>query len=304
MEVSLKRIKYFVTVARSNHFGRAAKELHVSQPPLSQQIRLLEKELGVDLFVRTTRRVELTEAGRVLYEGARSAVDDLKRVIVRAQSIHHGNAGRLRIGFVSTSTFHVLPETLTAFRNSFPEATLELFHMTSSQQAEAFQKGQIDVGFLRTVPPGVASMVVQREPFLVALPVNHPLAKKRLIDVKALATEPFVMWDRKQTHGIASDVLALCEKHGFVPRIILEVTNPAAMLSVVAGRMGVAIVPSSALQLRQAALAFRSLNDADAYSQLALAWSSENGSGLLKQFVSLVRTRTGEKKRVVRKASA
>lgn len=131
---------------------------------MSQQIRLLEKELAVDLFTRTTRRVELTEAGRVFYEGTKTLVDDLNRAIVRAQSVHRGHAGHLRIGFVSTSTFSRLPESLNAFRKRYPNATLELFHITSSQQAEALQKEQIDVGFLRTVPYGVASRVIQREP--------------------------------------------------------------------------------------------------------------------------------------------
>lgn len=283
----LKRLKYFVTVARTRHFGRAARELHISQPPLSQQIRLLEKELGIDLFLRTTRRVELTEAGRVFYDGTKTLVDDLNRAIIRAQSVHRGHAGQLRIGFVSTSTFRRLPETISAFRARYPNATLELFHMTSSQQAEAFQKEQIDVGFLRTVPHGVASRIIQREPLFAALPPNHALAKTRRLAVAALARERFVMWDRKQTSGIAQTILDLCHRHGFEPDIILEVTNPAAMLSLVAGGMGVAIVPSSALQLRQDSLVVRPLDDCKAYSDLSLAWRPDNKSRLVEHFVSL-----------------
>jgi len=290
----MKRIRYFLTVARLRHFGRAAKELHISQPPLSQQIRLLEKELGVDLLVRTTRSVDLTEAGRVLYDGGAKAVAELERAIAAAQRIHRGEGGLLRIGFVSTAASKVLPDALSRLRKRYPDATVELFHLTSSQQAEAFEKGEIDAGFLRTVPPqDVDASVIQREPLYAALPVGHRLARQRSLSVAALAAEPFVMWERRQTSGIALETLELCRKHGFEPRIALEVTNPSAMLSLVAGGEGVAIVPASALNLRQEALVFRRLQGRDAISCLYLAWRRNTESALMKRFVALVSEKSG-----------
>lgn len=283
-----KRITYFVTVAKLRHFGRAAKELNMSQPPLSQQIRLLEKELGVSLLITTTRSVELTEAGKALYEGASRALDELAKAVAAAQRIQRGEGGLLRIGFVSTAASQVLPRALSTLRARYPHATVELQHLTSSQQETAFQNGTIDAGFCRTVPKsGVESRVIQREPLYVALPVGHALAARRTLKVTALADQAFVMWERRQTSGIALEIIGLCRKHGFEPRIALEVTNPSAMLSLVAAGVGVAIVPASALSLRQEAIVARPISSRDAFSQLSLAWRTDAKSKLLASFVAL-----------------
>ena len=285
------RIRYFVAVAEARHFARAAEKLHMSQPPLSQQIQLLEKQLGIQLLTRTTRRVELTEAGQILYEGAKRALDQLDQAILHAQRAQRGEAGLLRVGFVSTAAFQLLSEVLRAFRRRYPQATLELFHLTSAQQAAAFEARTIDVGFLREPPPGgdIEVEVIDREPLFVALPATHALAKRKSISVRALRNEPFVMWDRHQTPGIAQTILELCARHGFHPNIALEVTNPPAMLSLVAGGVGVAIVPVSAMRLRPEAVMFRPLDDRTAYSPMALAWRSDNTRELLPHFVALVR---------------
>jgi len=169
------RIRYFVAVAEARHFARAAEKLHMSQPPLSQQIQLLEKQLGIQLLTRTTRRVELTEAGQILYEGAKRALDQLDQAILHAQRAQRGEAGLLRVGFVSTAAFQLLSEVLRAFRRRYPQATLELFHLTSAQQAAAFEARTIDVGFLREPPPGgdIEVEVIDREPLFVALPATR-----------------------------------------------------------------------------------------------------------------------------------
>lgn len=285
-----KRIQYFVSVAEQLHFGRAAEKLHMSQPPLSQQIQLLEKELGTQLLTRTTRRVELTEAGEILYAGAKRAMDQLEQSILQAQRVQRGEAGLLRVGFVSTAAFQLLSDVLRAFRQRYPHATLELFHLTSAQQAAAFEARTIDVGFLRD-PPGshIEVEIIDKEPLVVALPMAHPLAKRTSIPVQALKNQPFVIWDRQQTAGIAQTILELCTRHGFHPIIALEVTNPPAMLSLVAAGVGVAIMPLSATHLRPTGVAFRPLNDKNAYSPMALAWRSDNRRELLPGFIALVR---------------
>jgi len=262
----------------------------MSQPPLSQQIQLLEKELGTQLLIRTTRRVELTEAGEILYEGAKRALGQLEQALLQAQRVQRGEAGRLRVGFVSTAAFQLLTDVLRAFRLRYPHATLELFHLTSAQQAAAFDARTIDVGFLRDPPGGdVEVEIIVKDPLVVALPVTHPLAKRTTIAMRALKDQPFVIWDRQQTTGIAQTILDLCTRHGFHPTIALEVTNPPAMLSLVAGGVGVAIVPLSATHLRPKAVVFRPLDDKSAYSPMALAWRSDNTRELLPGFIALVR---------------
>ena len=290
MNINSSRVRYFVAVAEERHFGRAAEKLHMSQPPLSQQIQLLEKELGTQLLTRTTRRVELTEAGQILYAGAKRALDQLDQAILHAQRVQQGEAGLLRVGFVSTAAFQLLSDVLRAFRQRYPQATLELFHLTSAQQAAAFEARTIDVGFLRDPPGGnVQVEVMDKDPLIVALPVKHPLAKRKSISMRALKDEPFVMWDRQQTAGIARTILDLCARQGFQPTIALEVTNPPAMLSLVASGVGVAIVPLSAMHLRPEAIALRPLDDRNAYSPMALAWRRDNTRQLLPRFVALVR---------------
>lgn len=284
------RIRYFVAVAQEQHFGRAAQKLHMSQPPLSQQIRLLEQELGVQLLIRTTRRVELTEAGKALYDGAKPALEQLDQAIVRAQRVHRGDAGLLRIGFVSTAAFQTLSDVLRAFREQYPDVTLELFHMTSLEQSAAFAARTIDVGLLREPPGGdVAFEVLDREPLMVALPARHPLARLKLVPVRDLKNVPFVMWSRQQSPAMAQTTMELCRRHGFQPTIALEVTNPHVMLSLVAGGVGAAIVPISRRSLRTASVAFRPLDDRHAHSPMGIAWRNDNPIDLVPRFVGLVR---------------
>jgi DNA-binding transcriptional LysR family regulator len=196
----------------------------------------------------------------------------------------------LRVGFVSTAAFQLLSDVLRAFRQRYPHATLELFHLTSAQQAAAFEARTLDVGFLRAPPGGeVEAEVIDRDPLVVALPATHPLARRTSIPVRALKDQAFVMWDRQQTAGIAQTILDLCARHGFRPIIALEVTNPPAMLSLVAGGVGVAIVPLSATHLRPERVAFRPLQDQNAYSPMSLAWRSDNRRELLPRFIALVR---------------
>jgi DNA-binding transcriptional LysR family regulator len=291
----MKRIEYFLAVAEEQHFGRAARKLHMSQPPLSHQVRLLEKELGMDLFVRTTRHVELTPAGRELYEGARLAMAQLDHAIASAKRIHGGSAGILRIGFVSTVASRMLSELLHDFREHYGDIELQLFHLTSAQQAAALESGSIDAGFCRTPPGGsVQSRVLVREPLHVAIPSGHALATRKRVPVAALKDQRFVMWDREQTSGIALTVLSLCRKHGFEPAVALEVTNPSAMLGFVADGVGVAIVPASVLLLKPDGVKFLPLDDR-ATSSIAIAWRPDNRSRLVPHFVEVV-TRACERK--------
>ena len=287
--MNIRRIKYFIMVAEQQHFGRAAKLLHISQPPLSQQIRMLEKDLGMELFTRTTRRVDLTDAGRALLQSCKKAVEDLEQAVAYAQLVHRGEGGVLRLGFVSTAAVKLLPEALRQFRHRYPKAQIECFHLTSEQQADALENGTIDAGFLRTLPKGNFEWkVIQRERLFVALASGHPLSRIRKIQISALSSEPFVMWDKRQTAGMASTVVGLCRKHGFDPLVALEVTNPQALISLVANGLGVAIVPESALHTKHENVVFKPLQVSAAYSELSLAWRKDNRREFLQRFVSVV----------------
>jgi len=287
--MNIRRIRYFLTVAEEKHFGRAAELIHISQPPLSQQIRLLEKDIGVELFVRTTRQVDLTEAGEVFFRDAKKALQELERAVAYAQLVQRGEGGVLRLGFVSTSTVKLLPEVVRRFRDRYPDANVECLHLTSREQVQALLDRTMDIGFLRNPPDdkNLESRVIKRERLFAALPANHALCRLRTIQISALKHEPFIMWDQRQTGGIASTVLTLCKKHKFVPKTALEVVDPHALLSLVAGGLGVAIVPESALHMKQEGLEYKPIRAAEAYSDLALAWRKDNKRGILKRFIAV-----------------
>jgi len=287
--MNIKRLRYFLAIAEHRHFGRAAQALHISQPPLSQQIGALEKEIGVKLFTRSTRHVDLTEAGRALCERITPALRQVDQAIAYAQLVHSGMAGPLRAGFVTTSA-DFLSGILLTFRNRYPEANIECHHMTSDEQASALHDGRIDVGLVRSLPPDpdISYKTISRDPLYVALPAQHPLSSMNTVPVSALADQPFVMWDRNHSAGLATRVKDLCREHGFTPKVAFEVVNAQALLSLVAGGLGIAVVPEPALRMRQAGLTYKRLRGKNTFAQLLLAWRRDNKRELLSHFNALI----------------
>src|SRR5947207_1366335 len=197
----LRRLRYFVAVAERLHFGRAAQALHISQPPLSRAIRALEEELGVVLFSRTRRRVELTPEGERLLEETRRLTGQLERTVHELRAMASGRHARLRIGFVSLADYGVLPGLLKSYKAAHPAVRLALREMLSPEQAAALHAGELDFGLLLPPVAGAARldhMVVQRERFVVALPAKHRLARGTgSLRLRELAGEPFVMIPRQ-----------------------------------------------------------------------------------------------------------
>src|SRR5229473_1738103 len=202
----LRQLRYFVAVAERLHFGRAAEALHISQPPLSRAIRALEEELGVALFTRTRRRVELTPQGARLLEEARRVTGQLERAVHELRAMAAGGHARLRIGFVSLADYGVLPGLLKAYKSAQPGVRLALREMLSPDQAAALAAGELDFGLLLPPvrgPSGLEHVVVQRERFVAALPSRHRLASARgRLAVSALAGESFVMVPREIAPGL------------------------------------------------------------------------------------------------------
>lgn len=196
----LRQLRYFVAVAERLHFGRAAEALHISQPPLSRAIRALEARLGVALFARTRRKVELTPEGARLLEEARRILAQLERTVMELRGMAAGEQGRLRIGFVSLADYGVLPGLLKAYKSARPGVTLALREMLSPEQSAALAAGELDFGLLLPPVPEaqvLEHLVVQRERFVAALPSRHRLATERgKLAMSALAGEPLVMVPR------------------------------------------------------------------------------------------------------------
>src|SRR5688572_1901033 len=275
----LRQLRHFIAVAERLHFGRAAAALHMSQPPLSRSIRELERRLGAMLLARTRRRVELTPEGTRFLEEARRVIAQLERAVLEMGRMAAGEAGRLRLGFVSLADYGVLPGLLKAYKAARPGVALALREMLSPEQASALAAGELDFGLLLPPVSGVEleHLVVQRERFLAALPARHRLARDvgrnaGPLAVRELADEAFVMAPRDIAPGLHDIVSTLAARAGFAPRVAQEAIQMQTVVSLVSSGLGVALVPASLANLGRRGVRYRELKDSHPRLDLWLAW--------------------------------
>ena len=291
----LWQLRYFLAVAEQLHFGRAAAALHISQPPLSRAIRALEQRLGVVLFARSRRRVELTPEGTRLLGEARRMLGQLERTVQEVRGMARGEEGRLRIGFVSLADYGVLPGLLKAFKSARPGIALALREMLSPEQAAALAAGELDFGLL--LPPvsdaePLEHLVVQRERFVVALPSSHRLAAgkgKGKLAVSALAGEPFVMVPRDIAPGLYDIVTGLAAGAGISFNVAQEAIQMQTVVSLVSSGLGVAIVPGCIANLGRRGVVYREINDRHPRLDLWLAWPRGGLGTAARDFLALAR---------------
>lgn len=289
----LWQLRYFVAVAERLHFGRAAEALHISQPPLSRAIRALEERLGVALFHRTRRKVELTPEGARLLEEARRALAQLERTVLELRGMAAGEQGRLRIGFVSLADYGVLPGLLKAYKSARPGVTLALREMLSPEQSSALAAGALEFGLL--LPPvdeaeRLEHLVVQRERFVVALPARHRLAAERgKLAMSALAGEPLVMVPRAIAPGLYDIVSGLAARAGITLNVAQEAIQMQTVVSLVSSGLGAAIVPGSVANLGRRGVAYRDIGDSHPRLDVWLAWPRGALSAAARDFVALAR---------------
>jgi DNA-binding transcriptional LysR family regulator len=289
----IREMRYFMTVAERLHFGRAAESLHISQPPLSRAIRALEQRLGVPLFARSRRRVELTAEGTRFLEEARRIIAQLERSVLELRGIASGEQGRLRIGFVSLADYGVLPGLLKGFKTARPGVTLALREMLSPEQAAALGAGELDFGLLLPPVDGAAHLehlVVQRERFVAALPSRHRLARESgRLAMSELAGEPFVMVPRQIAPGLYDIVRGLAARAGIPLNVAQEAIQMQTVVSLVSSGLGVAIVPASISNLGRRGVAYRELDDRHPRLDLWLAWPRGALSAAARDFVTHAR---------------
>lgn len=288
----LWQLRYFSAVAERLHFGRAAEALHISQPPLSRAIRGLEDQLGVALFERSRRRVELTPAGERLLEEARRLDAQLERAVNGLRAVAAGEEARLRIGFVSLADYGVLPGLLKTYKAAHPRVRLALREMLSPDQAVALEAGELDFGLLLPPVHGAAELehvVVQRERFVVALPARHRLARRRRIAMRALAGEPLVMVPREIAPGLYDIVANLAAKAGFSLNVAQEAIQMQTVVSLVSSGLGAAVVPGSVANLGRRGVVYREIADAHARLDVWLAWRGQPLGAPAQEFVAQAR---------------
>lgn len=300
----LRQWRYFVAVADERHFGRAAERLSMTQPPLSQAIRALENALGVALFARTKRSVELTAVGAALLPDVRRLIAAADALPPLAQSLARGEAGSLALAFVSTADYGLLPQLLREFGARYPHVRLQLAEATSDVQIEELVAGRIDAGLvIPPVPPRHAASLsylpVLREPLVVAMPAEAAevaevaevadAAADAPVRIADIASLPLVIFPRRLAPGFYDIITGCYGAAGVTPRIGQEAIQMQTIVSLVSAGMGVALVPQSLRNLRRTGVVYRALADPAPVVETGLVWRTDDVSPVLAGFIDVVR---------------
>jgi len=292
--MELRHLRYFIAVAQELHFTRAAERLGIGQPPLSQQIQQLERELGVTLLLRGRRGVELTDAGLAFRDEAMRVLGAAERAIETAKRVGNSEIDKLTIGFTVSASIHpFVPRVIQACRTRFPKIEIILLQQTTNALVAALRDEQVDVAFIRAPAPEVPGVQVEtllHEPLVAVLPSSHQLAGRRAISLKELNGEPFIFYPRKVGTGIYDAVVHACQSCGFIPEVRLEVPEMTSVITFVAAGMGVSLVPETMRQLRAEGVTYVSIEDEEVpQAHLAIAFNQRALSMALSHFITGVR---------------
>jgi DNA-binding transcriptional LysR family regulator len=246
--MELRHLRYFVAVAEELHFTRAAERLHIAQPPLSQQIRALEAELGVELFVRTRRSVALTDAGTALLTRAREMLATAQALPDELRRVARGEVGELRIGFTSTLPLtRVLRDVVADHRRACPRVALQLRELPTALQFEALRRGELDVGLVRyneRAPDDIRLMLLRRDPLRLVVPASHRFARRRSVAIGECRGEAFIGFPGEAGSGTGPLLARLTAEAGFEPDIAQEAREATTQIALVAAGLGIAVLPA------------------------------------------------------------
>ena len=302
MEMDLRQLRHFIAVAEEGHITRAAERLGMQQPPLSQRIKAIERKLDVQLFHRKARGVELTDAGRALFENARVILAQFDHAIETTRRTARGQQGRISVGITPTSPFHpFVPRVIRAFRQAYPLVSLTLEESFSNELLEHLRNERIDVAFIRSPPADPQGLVINlllNEELIVALPNNHVLARSggrgnAALPMRALARETFIIVGSQYGLGLYAATIAACREAGFNPQVGQEASRLASTLNLVAIGLGVSVVPASLWRMHLDGVVYRRLKgSAQLKAPLLLTSRRNDPSAVVRQFVNLVKRTT------------
>jgi DNA-binding transcriptional LysR family regulator len=297
--MDIRALRYFVAVAGTGHMTRAAEQLGIQQPPLSLQIKALERELGMPLFRRHPRGVALTDAGRLFQAEALRMLQDMESMKQRMARVAKGQAGTLAVGFTSSAAAHrFMPEALRAFRRAYPLVELQLREDNAAELTEALAAGRLHCGLLRVPvarPEGLVFETLLREPVLVAMPSDHRFALARTkasrpLPLARLCEEGIILVRRPGAPGLYAELLALCHAKGLRPRVVAEVDRMMTNLNLVAAGVGLSVVPASMTGVHAHAIAYTRLADGGQLdAPLTLVSRVEEDNLPAQHFVALLR---------------
>ncbi|KAB2664406.1 LysR family transcriptional regulator [Brucella tritici] len=290
--MELRHLRYFLAVAEEGNFTRAAAKLGIGQPPLSQQIRDLENEIGVALFHRVPHGAELTAAGTAFLGEAKASLAAAEKAKLAAQGAARGETGRLALGFTASSAFNpTVSGTIRKFRARWPDVRLTLTEMNSHLLMEQLVRGEVDAAFIRPGlenPKDVRMKRLADEPMLIALPSHHPLAVHPKLPISALANEAFVLFPRIVGLSLYDDVVEACRNAGFEMIVAQEAPQMPSVVNLVAADLGVSIVPAAIAQIKLAGVTYRPIEGEPLLARLGLVSMKNNRSPLIDNLISLL----------------
>ncbi|GAB3561546.1 LysR substrate-binding domain-containing protein [Spelaeicoccus albus] len=292
--MELRHLRYFLAVAEDLNFTRAAAKLQMAQPPLSQQIVKLERELGTALFDRTSRTVRLTPAGSALAHEAQALLERAERSVEFVQQVGAGNRGVLRIGAVASAFSGILLDAIPEYRRRHPGVFIVPHDMEATPQIEALINHTIDIGFFRSTqsPNGVVTRTVEKEALVAALPTTHRAASDESVQPEKLAHEPFVLFARNNAPEAFDTIIAACTAAGFTPKITFEASNDHSLISLVATGFGVSIVPRSTSLLSLPGVTYRPLTTPTAQTPMSVGLPETGVSPQAKQMLAILKDRS------------
>jgi DNA-binding transcriptional LysR family regulator len=289
--MEFRHLRYFLVLAEELHFGRAARRLSISQPPLSLNIQQLEASVGAKLLTRNSKSVQLTAAGQAFVPAARALLEQAAQAAGHARDVGQGMAGSLAIGFSGTMLYSGLPRILERFQAEHPLLRLTLRELSSSEQLIELAHDRLDLGFVHTtrVPPELSQVLVSSQAFVGCLPAGHALARKRSISLQQLQGEPFAVVSRAVSPDYHDRILAICTEAGFYPEIRYELRHWLSVVSLVSQGMGVALVPAALKQSAMAGAAFVPLDVSTTPYETHCLWKTARDHQALAAFVKAVR---------------
>lgn len=288
----VRHLWLFLAVAEEQHFGRAAKRLNMTQPPLTEQIQILEQSLKVKLFERSRRGTKLTPAGAAILPAVRKFAEQLERLELAVREAAAGQRSVLTVGAISTAMVEVLPSLIAKMKVSHPDVTISMREIDSVQAVPLLQSGDIDVAFARLegeLGSGIESLPLREDRLAVALPKEHPLAQRTRVRLALLAQEDFVMFYRHVSPSYFDSLVSACRNAGFSPRVVHEVSSVASQIAFVGCGQGVALIPSAMKKMAHERCVVRPLTEKLSVITTAVAWNQTRGNPLVEAAIAAIK---------------
>jgi len=290
--MEFRQLRYFLAVAEHLHFTVAAERLGIAQPPLSQQIIKLERELGTKLFMRYPRRVELTEAGAIFKERAQRILDEANDALEHVKKAARGESGHLSIGFAGSTVFHPsVAASLRKFRQSYPGVLIKTEESNSTALLERVVEGNVDCAMVRLplACDQLLTVSLAEEEMIAVLPTGHPLGKMRSIELARLSSDPFILFPRLIGPDLYDSIISACRSAGFSPHVEMESPQLSSTVNMVAAGFGVTLIPASIRQIHAIGVTYQKIRDKNLNTTIALIYRPREKSVAVRNFVEVLR---------------